>query len=325
MSATSRSLAGGTTARAAVVVTCFNDGETLGETICSITTGNPNAELIVVDDGSTDETTLQVLAQIARGGTRVLSQRNAGLAAAAMTGVRATSAPYVMRFDADDILEPGAVDALADALDRASPSVGAAWGDIQTFGLTTFRIPGVRSLDPWLVGYANCITGSGTLMRRSALAIAGGWQLGEGFEDWDLWMALADHGFTGVHVPLTVFRYRRDRSGLLAGLRTDTGCHYEALRRRHRNLYSNRETHRRESRIPIAARILIQLIDRWPGLSRLTRINASEAVARLFWSRDSRAAWAMLREGLALRARRGWTAGAPRSVLRDRRRRSSAT
>ena len=82
-----------------------------------------------------------------------------------MTGLAATSAPYVMRFDADDVLEPGALTALAAALD-ARPEAVAAWGDVQTFGLTTFRIPGLRALDPWLVTYVNCITGSGNLIRR---------------------------------------------------------------------------------------------------------------------------------------------------------------
>ena len=58
--------------------------------------------------------------------------------------------------------------ALADALD-ATPRAAAAWGDVQTFGATSFRIPGIRALDPWLVTYTNCITGSGVLMRRTAL------------------------------------------------------------------------------------------------------------------------------------------------------------
>ena len=190
--------------RIAIVVTCHNDGPTLGETIASIR-NEPGVEFVVVDDGSKDPVTLRLLSKCEQDGARVIRQSNQGQAAAAMTGFRATSAPYVMRFDSDDVLEQGVLPALADALD-ASPEAAAAWGDVQTFGVTSFRIPSVPALDPWLVTYVNCVTGSGNLIRRTALEKAGGWRLEEGFEDWDLWMSLAERGYSGTYVPRVVFR-----------------------------------------------------------------------------------------------------------------------
>ena len=86
--------------------------------------------------------------ELQEAGVSVIHQVNQGQAAAAMTGLHATSASYVMRFDSDDTLVPGAVAALADALDDAREAA-AAWGDVQTFGLTNVRIPkraGPRSL-----------------------------------------------------------------------------------------------------------------------------------------------------------------------------------
>ena len=50
-----------------------------------------------------------------------------------MTGVEATSAPYVFPLDADDAVVPGALAALADALD-AVPGAALAWGDIEVWG-----------------------------------------------------------------------------------------------------------------------------------------------------------------------------------------------
>jgi glycosyltransferase involved in cell wall biosynthesis len=290
-------------ARVAIVVTCFDDGATLGETIASIRDGAARAELVIVNDGSTDARTLAVLAELERLGVRVVHQPNQGQARAAMAGVEATSAPYVMRFDADDLLQPDAVEALADELD-AAPQAAAAWGDVETTGLTSFRIPGIPALDPWLVTYTNCITGSGTLVRRSALTSVGGWQLREGFEDWDLWMSLADAGFTGVCVPRVVFRYRRDHGGQLTGWLDETDRHYRELRRRHERLFAKRPQSRRESTAPLILKGLVPLTEIVPRMSRLTRINLCELYTRLFWGGGLRATAPMVRQAAALRLRR---------------------
>lgn len=270
-------------ARAAIVVTCHNDGATLGETIASIRGQGLQVELVVVDDGSSDPATLQLLLDLEQKGIKVVHQANQGQAAAAMAGVRATAAPYVMRFDSDDTLAPGAVAALVEALDR-SGEAAAAWGDVETFGLTNFRIPSAPALDPWLVTYTNCITGSGALLRRTALLEVGGWQLATGFEDWDLWMALAERGHFGIYVPRVVFRYRRDRSGQLASWLPDTAKHFAELERRHPRLFAGRTESRRRSAAPRTLKLALAAVDRLPWLPRLTQIQLSELFTRLLWN-----------------------------------------
>src|SRR5579862_589065 len=170
-------------ARVAIVVTCFNDGQTLIQTLASIRQQLEGNELVVVDDGSTDALTLKLLGKLESDGLSVIWQENQGQAAAAMRGVLATSAPLVMRFDSDDLLEPGALTALVQALEE-HPDAAVAWGDFTTFGLTTFRVPTVPVLDPWLITYVNCVPGSGCLVRRSALDHVGGWRMRQGYEDW---------------------------------------------------------------------------------------------------------------------------------------------
>ena len=289
--------------RVAVVVTCFNDGETLGAAVASILDGAPEAELVIVDDGSTDAKTLALLSELdEQRGIPVIRQPNQGQARAAMAGLEASVAPYVMRFDADDLLEGGAVDALADALDE-TPHAAAAWGDVFTTGLTSFRIPGALALDPWLITYTNCITGSGSLFRRTALTAVGGWQLREGFEDWDLWMALADAAYEGVYVPRLVFQYRRDETGQLATWLSDTARHYNELRRRHERLFSRRSQNRRGSAAPLLLKLLVPMTEFLP-VSRLTRINLCELFTRLVWGGGLRATLPMIQQGTAIRLRR---------------------
>src|SRR5688572_25554344 len=138
-----------TSPRIAVVVACFNDGATLEQAVGSLAGEEPH-ELVVVNDGSTDPGTLQVLARLRDGGVHVIDQVNTGLPGARMTGVAATSAPYVYPLDADDETMPGSLRLLADALD-ADPGLAVAWGDQQLFGDYELVSPRARALDPWAI------------------------------------------------------------------------------------------------------------------------------------------------------------------------------
>jgi glycosyltransferase involved in cell wall biosynthesis len=291
--------------RIAVVVPCYDDGATLGEAIASIEQEAADVELIVVDDGSTDPATVALLARIEGVGVRVIRQANQGPSAAAMTGFRASSAPFVMRFDSDDLVEPGAFGALVDALDR-TPEATVAWGDVQTFGLTTFRIPTAPALDPWLVTYVNCVPGAGCLFRRTALDEVGGWQLRDGFEDWDVWMSFAERGYSGVYVPRVTFRYRRDERGRQVESVGHTGAHYDALRRRHEALFAKRSENRRRSEAPLALKVTVALVEALPRVPRLAKIQLDELFTHLFWNGGARMTATMLRQAVALRLRRSY-------------------
>lgn len=92
----------------AVVIPCYNQGRYLRDAVQSVLAQTyPSVQVVVVDDGSTDMT-----AEVAASyGSRitVLTQPNAGLAAARNAGIRASSAPYVMVLDADDTIDPDCV------------------------------------------------------------------------------------------------------------------------------------------------------------------------------------------------------------------------
>jgi len=280
-------------------VPCFNDARTLREAVESARE-SPETELVVVDDGSTDPECLALLDELAGEGIDVIHQANRGPAAAVMAGLAATSAPYVMRIDADDLIAPGALGALERTLQDA-PDAAVAWGDVQTFGLTTFRIPAPPCLDAWLLTYTNYIPGAGCLMRRAAVVDAGGWQLRDGWEDWDLLLALAERGWKGVHVPRVAFRYRRDAAGRHAESLPDAQRHYDVLRSRHPLLFQRRAVLRRGSAAPTPVKLLVPLIEATPGLPRLVRIQLCELVTRLFWGGGVRSTATMLWQGIRWR------------------------
>ena len=286
-----------------MIVPCYDDGATLGEAVASITADARDVELIVVDDGSTDPETMTVLSQLEGSGVHVIRQRNQGPSAAATTGLAATSAPLVMRFDADDLIEPGAFVALADALDE-QPDAAVAWGDVLTFGLTTFRIRTAPALDPWLLTYVNGVPGAGCLFRRTALDEVGGWKLRDGFEDWDVWMSLAELGRSGVHVPRVTFRYRRDDGGRQMKSVDHTAAHYDALHRRHAALFAKRRENRARSAAPAALKAAVAVIDALPLVPRLAKIQLCELASQLLWNGGVRTTLPMLRQAVVIRVRR---------------------
>jgi glycosyltransferase involved in cell wall biosynthesis len=251
--------------RIAVVIPCYNDGATVRDAVESAQAQEP-CELVVVDDGSTDPATRETLEALAAdGGLRVVRQDNAGLSAARMTGVRESSAPYVYPLDADDVLAPHSLARLADALDADRNAV-AAWGDEETFGGKQSFMRGAPALDPWRITYFNEI--SGAVIRRDALVEVGGWELKEGYEDWDLWMKFASRGWKGVYVPGPMIRYRVHDSRMLKTVTVPRhGRIYADLQRRHPDLFSRRRANRRGADAPLRMKLLLPLVGALPFLS----------------------------------------------------------
>jgi glycosyltransferase involved in cell wall biosynthesis len=242
----------------AVVIPCFNDGETVPAAVRSAADQDRLDELVVVDDGSTDPSTVAVLARLEETGVRVVRRANGGLGLARMTGVDATSADYVFPLDADDRLLPGALRALADRLD-ANPGLALVWGDYQLFGTRHYLQRTAETLDRWQITYQNDLPAS-ALVRRSALLAAGGWELRGGYEDWDLWMALAERGERGARVPLVVYEYRQHGPRMLGDSASKHGDTYRLLQTRHAQLFADRRRAWRQSGAPLPLRVMLPVI-----------------------------------------------------------------
>lgn len=109
----------------AVVIATYNHAHFLGDALRSAFVQSvPPAEVIVVDDGSTDDP-----ASVAAcfPGTTVIRTRNQGLPAARNTGLAAATARYVIFLDADDVLLPCAI-AAGLACFEANPGIAMACG-----------------------------------------------------------------------------------------------------------------------------------------------------------------------------------------------------
>jgi glycosyltransferase involved in cell wall biosynthesis len=244
-------------ARLAVVIPCHNDGSTIRDAVASVREDEP-VEVVVVDDGSDDPATLEVLAELERDGTRVVRQPNGGPGAARTTGMRETSAPFVFPLDADDQLVAGALGELADALE-SNPTAGFAWGNYVLFGEQTGLYRSPRRWLPWTLTYVNPYPIS-SMFRRPVLERCGGWAARD-YEDWDLWMRLALFEINGIGVDRVVYRRRLHGDG--RQLTDDRRRHealYNDLRRRHGDLFARRGELRRRERPAVWKRAVYPLL-----------------------------------------------------------------
>src|SRR5580700_2690381 len=117
--------------KVSVVTPCFNHGEFLPETVASvIKIKRDDIELIVVDDGSTDERTQQEINGLIVQGIKVIRQENRGVAAARNAGILASGGRYILPLDADNNLRSSYIEHGIRILD-ADPQVGIVYGDAE--------------------------------------------------------------------------------------------------------------------------------------------------------------------------------------------------
>jgi glycosyltransferase involved in cell wall biosynthesis len=169
-------------------------------------------ELIVVDDGSSDETP-QILARLACSDRRIrlLHQSNSGIVVALNLGVREASGKYIARADGDDLYEPERFDLQRRYLD-SNPDVVLLCCDYYlsypdgTGRLMTLPVGHMDILRRLL--RRNEIMHSSVMLRRQSLIDAGGYSEGwRHLEDYELWFRLARHGqVASIQRPLAQYR-----------------------------------------------------------------------------------------------------------------------
>jgi glycosyltransferase involved in cell wall biosynthesis len=180
-----------------VVIPAFNAGATIDETLRSVRSqSHRQLEIIVVDDGSTDGTVVIVTRHAAQDSRiTIITQRNAGVAAARNAGWQAARADFIAFIDADDLWTPCKIARQLQAIIDGGKRTGLvySWYDwIDANGRVSARSDPVfhagEVLDYLCQG--NFIgNGSSALVRREALIAANGFESGlrasgaEGCED----------------------------------------------------------------------------------------------------------------------------------------------
>jgi len=200
----------------AVVIPNHNYGAFLAAAVRSATEQSLSpSEIVVVDDGSTDDSMKEIkriqgmagpFLQVVRHGRRLGAVRTFN------DGVRATTAERIVILSADDLLPPNYLETLSTALDRNGWDF--AYPAIVRFGSEVDRTE-ARPLDLAALGERNYICGSAMFHRRNFDAISGFHRLFErvGYEDHDFWLRMVRSGARGGPVNTTHLLWRRHAQG----------------------------------------------------------------------------------------------------------------
>jgi len=202
-----------------VVIPTHNRAFCVGEAIEScLKQASPETEVIVVDDGSTDETP-KVLNRFGDR-IRVIRQRNSGVSAARNAGIIAAYGDWILPLDSDDELIEGALEHFELIL-RTAPEIIAIGGDVLLKGIgqdrSLFSVRNFRVEQPFglftnplrLVLTVQFFT-SGTVVSRSAALAAGVFDTGMSlYEDGDFHARLALQGPWGVTPRLVALVVRK--------------------------------------------------------------------------------------------------------------------
>lgn len=137
--------------RVSVVIPSYNHARYVSEAIGSVLNQTEaDLELIVVDDGSTDQS-LQIIHTFPDRRLRVIAQTNQGAAAAINRGLRESSGHYLAILNSDDVYDPQRLEKLSAKLE-ADPSVGLLGSHIEVVdsnGKSLGVKHGYLDLSPW--------------------------------------------------------------------------------------------------------------------------------------------------------------------------------
>ncbi|MEU2929853.1 glycosyltransferase [Streptomyces sp. NPDC007251] len=189
-----------------VVVPAYNEQECITNTLLSLARSDHPVEVIVVDDGSTDDTSA-IVEELDLPMVRLIRQPNSGKSVALNTGVAAASYDLIVMMDGDTVFEPSTVRELVRPF--GNPRVGAVAGNAKVGNRDTLigawqHIEYVMgfNLDRRMYDVLDCmptIPGAVGAFRRTALEQVGGMSDDTLAEDTDVTMGLHRAGWKIVY------------------------------------------------------------------------------------------------------------------------------
>jgi glycosyltransferase involved in cell wall biosynthesis len=204
-----------------IITPAFNSEKYIAEAIESVLKQTfTDYEMIVVDDGSTDDTKSIVKKYEKLSKVKYLWQENGGPSKARNLGIRASSGRYCAFLDSDDVMNPNRLDMQVRELE-ADSIYGMAYSDLETFNEKGVVYKSKREfckpyngiiLDKLLIN--NFITTSTVMVRRTCFDVV------ENFdeslmlsEDYKMWLSIAQR-FPIRYIELPLIRYRYHQNSL---------------------------------------------------------------------------------------------------------------
>lgn len=191
------------------VIPCYNHGKYLQESVNSaLNQSHRNVEVIVVDDGSTEKETLEILKKL-QDTVTVLRKENGHLSSARNYGIERAKGDFVLILDSDDYFDSKFVELALERIQK-NHRVAMVTSWVQYFGdADHVAKTKAGTLQDFLVTNTFC---GNFLLRKEAWVQTGGYneQMKKGLEDWDFTISILSKGYELEVIEQPLFFYRKE-------------------------------------------------------------------------------------------------------------------
>lgn len=221
--------------KVSIIIPVYNHEKYVAEAIQSALDQTHDVEVIVVNDGSTDDS----LAVAASFGNRItiVDQKNMGLSSARNAGVLAANGEFILPLDSDDRVDPHYIEKTLPLME--DPQVAVVTTHVKYFGRYqhTWRILEEPKLE--ILVKRNLLVCT-ALIRRAVLEEIGGWNpaMDQGYEDWNLWIDIAKRGWKFKIVRELLFFYRVKETSMATEARKNHDHILKQMHALHPDLYA---------------------------------------------------------------------------------------
>ena len=220
-----------------IIIPCYNKSRYIGETIESaLNQTYPNIEVIVVNDGSTDDSLEQIKRFVPQGIT-LIQQENQGVCITRNNGIRHASGQYIVPLDADDILESSYVERCIECFHK-DPSLKLVYTQGDYFG----QRHGSISFPPYhfdtLLWYS--IIPATSMYRKEDFNQTIGYNpnMTYALEDWDFYLTLMQPSDKAHLIDEVLFHYRIVELARNSNIENNKEAIFKQIYRNHLHLYT---------------------------------------------------------------------------------------
>lgn len=223
-----------------VIIPCYNHGQFIDDAVDSILAQTyTDYEIIIVNDGSTDEQTNEILKNYNKPKTKVYSIVNRGLPEARNYGISKAKGQYILTLDADDLFRETFIQKAVEILDT-NENIGIVSSYLEAFGKfslinSTFKSGGVENF------IIENNTVSCAMFRKICWQQAGGYNKNmiHGMEDWDFWVNITKRAWLVFIIPEPLFLYRQHQISMSTNTQANKPEMYRQLVKNNIDVYKD--------------------------------------------------------------------------------------
>ena len=204
--------------KVSVIIPCYNHGAYLDKAVQSVLDQTfQDYEIIIVNDGSTDQDTIKILKYYNRPKTAVIHTDNQGSSSARNNGIKISQGDYILPLDADDKIGNTYLKDAVQILET-QPDIGIVYCEAEFFGdrtgkweLTDYTLQKIL-----VFNMIFCCA----MFRRVDWETVGGYNpnMVYGLEDWDFWLSLLALGRKVHKIEKVLFFYRFNKKSMIQNL-----------------------------------------------------------------------------------------------------------